>query len=179
MANDLRNIAPGVTKSSISPTANVNVEWPPGVPNYIPGWPFQAATVHIRRMFPGTIIRSLATTHQSRSALPIRPIFSLWETRNTGPKLSAFIRMWPGPGTRRWFSNQNIIVVSGVQNVRPIYGSTTPDTQPGGAIVRPRTRLTSTLRVAAYNTNPPAINPTGAQGGGMGGMRGMGKRRAR
>lgn len=153
---------PNVTCSSVSPTASASVEWPPGVPNWVPGWPFHAATVHIRRAFPGTIIRSLATTHQPRSALPIRPIFSEWETRTTGPKLSAWIRQWPS--WRRWSSNQNIIIVSGVQQVRPIYGTVTQDMTPAGAIVRPRTRLTATLRVPAYNTNAPALNPTGRQG---------------
>lgn len=163
MAHDLRAMRPNVTCSSVSPTASASVEWPPGVPNWVPGWPFHAATVVIRRAFPGTIIRSLATTHHPRSALPIRPIFSLWETRNTGPKLSAWIRAWPGPGTRPWFASQNIVVVSGVQNVRPIYSTVTPDMTPAGAIVVPRTRLTATLRVAAYNTNPPQLTPTGRQ----------------
>ena len=160
----------GIMHSSQSPTVNVVTEWPPGVPNWVPGWAFQAATVHVRRAFPGTIIRSLATTRKARPAIPVRPLFSEWETRETGPKLLAFIRPWWWRGP-----NQDIIVASGVQQVRPVYGSVTPDTLPSGSIVRPRTRLTATLRVPAYSTDPQQLQATGQQGiGNARRMRGRG-----
>lgn len=146
----------GVELSSRSPTAEINVEWPPGVPNWVPGWPFAAATVHIRRAFPGTIIRSLATVIQPRSALPIRPIFSQWEMRDTGPQRLAFIRSWWWRGP-----NQNLIMDS--NNPRGLYGTVVPgrDT-PSGAIMGPRTRLTAALRVPGYRTTPPTMAPSGS-----------------
>lgn len=141
--------------ADINPTAEINVEWPPGVPNFIPGYTFNAATVHVRRAFPGTIIRSLATTRRPRSALPIRPIFSEWEMRETGPKLLAFIRPW-------WWRapNQNVIVESGVQGVRPVYTSPGKASQfPGGAQMVHRSRITRSLAVAGYTTTPPTMLP--------------------
>jgi hypothetical protein len=140
--------------SSRSPTADVNVEWPPGVANWVPGWNFAAAVVHVRRMFPGTIIRSLATTHQVRSALPIRPIFSEWEMRETGPQRLAFIRPW-------WWRGPNQNVIMDNNNPRGVYGSVVPGTMtPSGAIMGPRTRLTASLRVPGYRTTPITIQPT-------------------
>jgi hypothetical protein len=143
--------------SSQSPTADATVEWPPGVPNWVPGYTFFNSVVHVRRAFPGTVIRSLATTHRPRSALPIRPIFSEWETRETGPKLSAWIRPWWWRGP-----NQNVILDS--NNPRGVYGSVNPGAgmTPSGSIMGPRTRLTAALRVPAFSTTPPTMSP--AQG---------------
>lgn len=150
----LRNVPQiGVPMCSQSPTAQVNVEWPPGVSNWVPGNLLMAATVHVRRMFPGTIIRSLATVHQPRSALPIRPIFSEWETRETGPQRIAFIRSWWWRGP-----NQNLILDS--NNPRGVYGTVQPGMTPSGAQMGPRSRITSTMRVPGYRTTPATMQPS-------------------
>jgi hypothetical protein len=143
----------GIMHSSQSPSAEAGVEFPPGVPNWVPGYMFFNSVVHVRRAFPGTIVRSLATTHRPRSALPIRPIFSEWETRETGPQLKAWIRPW-------WWRapNQNLILDN--SNPRGVYGSVVPGVNtPSGATMGPRSRITSALRVPAYSTTPPTMLP--------------------
>lgn len=157
----LLRVSRGDESSSVNPHSNVQVEWPPGVPGYIPGFMFQAETVHVRRSFPGTILRSLATAPKLSSALPIRPIFSRSEPRNTGPKHIAFIRRWA------WRNiNQNVIIDEGGLHYVSVIGA---DNSPGGAVMGPRSRITSSLRVPAWNTSPPTLTPTG-QGGGQGGV---------